>query len=134
MENTNPQSFKDIKVFAAGPYNHPVSDTTYRNLIWETEGKNINTWYLSSNGSFMNVKKIQIARTCHSLVKITSGSTRSVEACRNKEHHVYYHIVYIYILVVCQAGWSEFDGECYKYFSQEKTWDDAEAQCVTEEV
>ena len=50
VENTNPQSFKDIKVFAAGPYNYPVSDTTYRNLIWETEGetegKNINTWYL----------------------------------------------------------------------------------------
>merc|ERR1712018_356470 len=34
----------------------------------------------------------------------------------------------------CQAGWSESNGECYKYFSQEKTWDDAEDQCVAEQV
>merc|ERR1711874_226611 len=35
---------------------------------------------------------------------------------------------------VCQAGWSDFNGECYKYFSQEKTWDDAEDQCVAEQA
>ena len=34
----------------------------------------------------------------------------------------------------CQAGWVYFKGECYKYFSEEKTWEDAEDQCVTEEV
>ena len=34
----------------------------------------------------------------------------------------------------CQAGWSSFNGQCYKYFSEEKTWYDAEVQCVKEEV
>ena len=26
----------------------------------------------------------------------------------------------------CQAGWSAFDGNCYKYFSEEKSWEAAE--------
>ena len=34
----------------------------------------------------------------------------------------------------CQAGWSSFNGSCYKHFSEEKTWYDAEDQCVNEEV
>ena len=34
----------------------------------------------------------------------------------------------------CEAGWSAFDGKCYKYFSNEVDWDDAEEQCVREEV
>merc|ERR1711971_586993 len=33
---------------------------------------------------------------------------------------------------VCQAGWSAFNGKCYKSFSEEKTWDEAEDQCVNE--
>jgi len=33
---------------------------------------------------------------------------------------------------VCQAGWSAFNGKCYKSFSEEKTWDEAEDQCVKE--
>merc|ERR1712183_86395 len=32
----------------------------------------------------------------------------------------------------CQAGWSAFNGKCYKSFSEEKTWDEAEDQCVNE--
>ena len=34
----------------------------------------------------------------------------------------------------CQAGWSAFNGKCYKSFSEKKTWDDAKDQCVNEEV
>merc|ERR1711874_417440 len=34
VENTNPQSFEDVKVYAGGKFN-PASDATYRNLIWE---------------------------------------------------------------------------------------------------
>ena len=34
----------------------------------------------------------------------------------------------------CQAGWSEFNEMCYKYFDDRKIWDEAEAHCVTEEV
>ena len=37
-------------------------------------------------------------------------------------------------LTECQAGWSEFDEMCYKYFDDRKIWDEAEAHCVTEEV
>ena len=38
------------------------------------------------------------------------------------------------IFVVCQAGWSAFNGKCYKSFTEVKTWEDAEDQCVNEEV
>merc|ERR1712183_85937 len=31
----------------------------------------------------------------------------------------------------CQAGWSAFNGKCYKYFSEEKTWEDSEDYCKT---
>ena len=34
----------------------------------------------------------------------------------------------------CQAGWSAFNGKCYKFFSEKKTWEDAEDQCVEEQV
>ena len=34
----------------------------------------------------------------------------------------------------CQAGWSAFNGKCYKSFSEKKTWDEAENQCVKYEV
>merc|ERR550539_808825 len=34
----------------------------------------------------------------------------------------------------CQAGWSAFNGKCYKSFSKKKTWDEAENQCVKEEA
>ena len=37
-------------------------------------------------------------------------------------------------LTECQAGWSEFNEMCYKYFDDLKIWDEAEAHCVTEEV
>ena len=37
-------------------------------------------------------------------------------------------------LTECQAGWSEFNEMCYKYFDDQKIWDEAEAHCVTEEV
>ena len=35
VENTNPQSFKDVKVFA-GDNLAATSDATYKNLVWET--------------------------------------------------------------------------------------------------
>ena len=38
MENTNTHSFEDVKVFA-GDNAHPASDATYKNLIWENNGK-----------------------------------------------------------------------------------------------
>merc|ERR1712048_830362 len=31
---------------------------------------------------------------------------------------------------VCEAGWTEFGGKCYKYFAETKTWGDAQDQCV----
>ena len=34
----------------------------------------------------------------------------------------------------CPVGWSTFNGKCYKFFSEKKTWDDAENQCVQNEV
>ena len=34
----------------------------------------------------------------------------------------------------CPTGWSAFNGKCYKYFSEMKTWEDAEDHCVKEEV
>ena len=34
----------------------------------------------------------------------------------------------------CQAGWSAFKGECYKYFSEEKTWEQAHTDCRTNMV
>ena len=43
MENTNPQSFTDVKVFAGDNF-YPASDATFNNLIWEQDkgkGKNI---------------------------------------------------------------------------------------------
>ena len=35
MENTNPLSFEDVKVFA-GNMNH-AADASYKNLIWESK-------------------------------------------------------------------------------------------------
>ena len=34
----------------------------------------------------------------------------------------------------CQAGWSAFNGKCYKYFSEEKTWEEAQNICRTNTV
>ena len=34
----------------------------------------------------------------------------------------------------CKAGWSVFNGKCYKYFNEKKTWDDAEVRCLEEKV
>jgi len=36
VENTNPQSFEDVKVFAGNNF-YPASDATYKNLIWESK-------------------------------------------------------------------------------------------------
>ena len=37
-------------------------------------------------------------------------------------------------ITFCQANWSVFDGQCYKYFSEKETWDDAQDLCVEEQV
>ena len=34
----------------------------------------------------------------------------------------------------CLEGWVEQFGKCYKYFSEEKTWQDAEDHCQSNEV
>ena len=34
----------------------------------------------------------------------------------------------------CEAGWSAFDGNCYKHFSEKITWQEAQNKCVGEEV
>ena len=34
----------------------------------------------------------------------------------------------------CQADWREYNGKCYKFFSEEKKWNDAKTDCVTEKV
>ena len=37
MENTNPQSFEDVKVFAGDNF-YPAADASYMNLKWENKG------------------------------------------------------------------------------------------------
>ena len=34
----------------------------------------------------------------------------------------------------CPSGWSEFKGNCYKYFTEEKNWKSARDQCISEKV
>merc|ERR1712038_1714041 len=34
----------------------------------------------------------------------------------------------------CSSGWSAFNGNCYKHFSEKKTWEDAEDECVKEKA
>ena len=34
----------------------------------------------------------------------------------------------------CQADWSEFNGKCYKIFTELKNWEDAQNECVQEKV
>ena len=34
----------------------------------------------------------------------------------------------------CESGWSAFNGKCYKYFSEAKTWDNAQNYCRTDRV
>ena len=38
MENTNPQSFDDVKVFV-GDNDHEASDVTYKDFSWNNKGK-----------------------------------------------------------------------------------------------
>merc|ERR1711953_252238 len=42
VENTNPQSFEDVKVFGGNNFN-PASDASYRNLIWESKASDSTT-------------------------------------------------------------------------------------------
>ena len=37
MENTNPQSFKDVKLFVGDNF-YTATDASYKNLIWESIG------------------------------------------------------------------------------------------------
>ena len=36
--------------------------------------------------------------------------------------------------IACPDDWSEFGGECYKYFDNSDNWEDAKEHCVSEEV
>ena len=38
VENTNPQSFQNVKVFAGDKFK-PACDASYKNLIWKNDGK-----------------------------------------------------------------------------------------------
>ena len=38
VENTNPQSYGDVKVFAGDNF-HSACDASYKNLIWKNSGK-----------------------------------------------------------------------------------------------
>ena len=38
VENSNPQSFKDVRVFAGDKF-HRARDASYKNLIWKNDGK-----------------------------------------------------------------------------------------------
>ena len=38
VENTNPQSFKDVKVFVGDKF-HSACDASYKNFIWKNDGK-----------------------------------------------------------------------------------------------
>ena len=40
VENTNPQSFKDVKVFMGDNF-YTATDATYNNLMWEKIGKQV---------------------------------------------------------------------------------------------
>ena len=44
VENTNPQSFEDVKVFVGGKFN-PASDATYKNLVWESNANGKQTTF-----------------------------------------------------------------------------------------
>ena len=37
MENTNPQSFKDVKLFVGDNF-YTATDASYKNLMWENMG------------------------------------------------------------------------------------------------
>ena len=34
----------------------------------------------------------------------------------------------------CSTGWSGFEGYCYKYFDDEKNWQDAREHCLSKQV
>ena len=34
----------------------------------------------------------------------------------------------------CPAGWSEFEGECYKFVPETKVWSQARADCLSQQV
>ena len=34
----------------------------------------------------------------------------------------------------CPAGWSQFDGNCYKYFDNSVKWEEARERCLSEKV
>ena len=36
--------------------------------------------------------------------------------------------------VTCPVGWSQFGGECYKYFDNSVKWDEAREHCLSEKV
>ena len=44
VENTNPQSFEDVKVFAGDNF-YPASDATYKNLVWESNANGKQTTF-----------------------------------------------------------------------------------------
>ena len=58
MENTNPQSYEDVKVFAGDQF-YPASDASYKNLKWTDNGKNDGKYklHVTRNINLMLLKK-----------------------------------------------------------------------------
>ena len=48
VENTNPLSFEDVKVFAGDNF-FPASDASYRNLIWESNAPGVTENFRGGN-------------------------------------------------------------------------------------
>merc|ERR1711953_1588592 len=77
-ENTNPQSFEDVKVFGGNNFN-PASDASYKNLIWESKASIDGGWgsWASWSSCFIGDNGYQIrkrSRPCDNPQPINGGS------------------------------------------------------------
>ena len=40
------------------------------------------------------------------------------------------NFIIFFCTLACPSGWSEHDGNCYKFFPQQLTWDSARSACI----
>ena len=87
MENTNPQSYEDVKVFAGDKF-YPACDASYKNLNWRKTGKykyKLQTCQGTvQNGTkalylllllFFPLEKVKILRKCSPTLRDVRGVT-----------------------------------------------------------